>query len=86
MKWCFILERTFTKHLLSEFCKALFRGIKEKKFESYFQGFPGAENFQPFGELMFQKCDIFVPAACEKVIHKENAGKLRAKVSYVHVF
>lgn len=43
-------------------------------------GFPGAPAYQ--GEnLMFEKCDIFVPAAVEKVITSENAGKIQAKVS-----
>lgn len=29
---------------------------------------------------MFEECDIFVPAAVEKVITADNAGKIRAKI------
>lgn len=40
---------------------------------SYLQAYTG-EN------LMFEECDIFVPAAIEKVITSHNANKIRAKI------
>lgn len=42
-------------------------------------GFPGAQPYK--GEnLMFEKVDILVPAACEMAITSENASKIQAKV------
>lgn len=42
-------------------------------------GFPNAKTYD--GEdLLYEECDILIPAAIEKVIHKKNADKVKAKV------
>ena len=42
-------------------------------------GFHGAETYK--GEnIMFEECDILIPAAMEKVIHKGNANYIKAKI------
>ncbi|XP_054266229.1 glutamate dehydrogenase, mitochondrial-like [Macrosteles quadrilineatus] len=60
-------------------------GIDPKALEDYrinygtIKGFPSAK---PYGgeSLMYEECDIFIPAALEKVITKDNAHKIKAKV------
>lgn len=41
-------------------------------------GFPGAKPYD--GNLLFHEVDILVPAATEKVINKDNADKIKAKI------
>jgi len=41
-------------------------------------GFPGAKPYD--GNMLFEKCDIFVPAAGEKQFTKHNADKVQAKI------
>merc|ERR1711934_826783 len=60
-------------------------GIDPKALEEYKQehgtivGFPGAEAYT--GEdIMFEDTYILIPAACEQVIHKGNAHKVKAKI------
>jgi len=48
-------------------------------------GFPGALPYT--GEnLMYEPCDILVPAATEKVITSANANKIQAKVITKEIF
>jgi glutamate dehydrogenase (NAD(P)+) len=42
-------------------------------------GFPGGDKLPP-GELLTLECEVLAPAAMERVIHAENAAKLRCKV------
>lgn len=60
-------------------------GMDPREIEDYklnngtLKGFPGAEEYT--GEsLLYETCDILVPAAMEKVITKENAHKLNCKI------
>uniref|UniRef100_A0A915Q5K4 glutamate dehydrogenase [NAD(P)(+)] n=1 Tax=Setaria digitata TaxID=48799 RepID=A0A915Q5K4_9BILA len=41
--------------------------------------FPGAKCYEPFGDLMYEECDVLILAACEKVVNKNNANKVKAK-------
>lgn len=60
-------------------------GIDPKDIEEYklshgtIKGFPGAEEYK--GEnLMYEECEILIPAATEKVITKANAHKLKCRI------
>ncbi|EDW67287.1 glutamate dehydrogenase, mitochondrial isoform X1 [Drosophila novamexicana] len=60
-------------------------GIDPKLLEDYKNehgtvvGYPNAKPYE--GEnLMFEQCDIFIPAAVEKVINSENAGRIQCKI------
>lgn len=62
-------------------------------YEPFFQengtvvGFPKAEAYNgPEEHLIYEQCDIFVPAAIEKVITKYNAPKIKAKVGFVQIY
>jgi len=61
-------------------------GLDPKDLEDYWLdkrtlvGYPKAKNYNPPGDLLYHECDILIPAAMEKVIHKGNAGKIKAKL------
>ncbi|KAJ3621198.1 hypothetical protein MTP99_003358 [Tenebrio molitor] len=61
------------------------QGFDPKELEEYrmtngtIVGYPGAKAYEG-DSLLYEECDILVPAATEKVINKENAHKIRAKI------
>jgi len=44
------------------------------------EGYPGAKSFKINEILLEQECDILIPAAVERSIHKGNAHKIKAKI------
>jgi len=56
------------------------KALEEHKLENgTIMGFPGAKTYE--GEnLLYETCDILIPAAVEKVIHSGNAHKVQTKV------
>lgn len=62
-------------------------GIDPRELEDYFLenksivGFPKAQPYTgPEESLMYEQCDIFIPAAIEKVITKYTAQRIKAKI------
>jgi len=54
--------------------------LEYKRKEGGVGGFKGAEKYYPDETAIYQKCDIFIPAAFEKTINKSNAHRFEAKL------
>uniref|UniRef100_A0A1I8HTH3 glutamate dehydrogenase [NAD(P)(+)] n=1 Tax=Macrostomum lignano TaxID=282301 RepID=A0A1I8HTH3_9PLAT len=54
--------------------------LKYKTEHGTIVGYPGAQEFQPAGDLLFAECDILIPAAVEGVLHRDNADRVLAKL------
>ncbi|KAJ6636612.1 Glutamate dehydrogenase, mitochondrial [Pseudolycoriella hygida] len=53
--------------------------LKYRNEKGTIMDFPGATKYSG-DNLMFEKCDVFLPAAHEKVITKDNAENIQAKI------
>ena len=62
-------------------------GIDPKELENHkiengtITGFPGAKDWAgDQNEMLYEKCDILIPAAMEQVIHGGNADRVQANI------
>ncbi len=54
--------------------------MKHRKETRSILNFPGAQNLPTGGAALELDCDILIPAALEKQITEENAGRIKAKI------
>jgi glutamate dehydrogenase (NAD(P)+) len=54
--------------------------LAHKKATGSIMNFPGAKNLAIREDGLELECDILIPAALESVIHKGNAGRIKAKI------
>uniref|UniRef100_A0A0R3RM37 glutamate dehydrogenase [NAD(P)(+)] n=1 Tax=Elaeophora elaphi TaxID=1147741 RepID=A0A0R3RM37_9BILA len=54
--------------------------IKYAKKHQTIANYPEAEAYEPCSELIYEECDVLILAACEKVVNKNNANRIKAKI------
>lgn len=54
--------------------------MEHRKTTGSILNFPGAKNLEQSADALELECDILIPAALERVIHGDNAARIKAKI------